>query len=115
MSKYGWVGMINKQQRNVILIGLGIILLMGLIPPWKCSLSAPDLPHVERPGKYGFLFYPPSPDNVAKQLFYVIDSSFLSVQMDINRLFVQWIAVTIAVVIAVILLKGNRGKQNDAI
>ena len=48
----------NKKQKKVVVIGLGIMLLMALIPPWKCIFKDRQLP-LERPGGYGILFAPP--------------------------------------------------------
>ena len=105
----------NKKQITVIKIGLGIILLMALIPPWKCTFSTPDLPRLERPGSYGVLFHPPSPDKVANEFKTMVMSkpSFWSVELDLTRLLIQLAVVAIVTAGIVLVLKDdNRRSQN---
>jgi hypothetical protein len=49
----------NKKQKTVFLVGVGLIVLIGLIPPWHYDVLEPG----QRPKKihagYGFLFCPP--------------------------------------------------------
>lgn len=104
----------NKKQRTIIIIGLGVILLMGLIPPWKCAFSVPRLAHLERPAGYGFIFYPPSPVGVARSGEFLEssikrDPSYWSVRLDITRLFIQWIVVAITVAGICLVLKEDEG------
>ncbi len=103
----------NKKQRTIIIIGLGIILLMGLIPPWKCAFSVARLPRLERPAGYGFIFYPPSPVKVAKSeefgSTFMGRPSYWSVQLDVKRLLIQWAVVIIAMAGIFLVFKENEG------
>lgn len=107
----------NKKQSTIIIIGLGIILLMGLIPPWKCAFSVARLSRLERPAGYGFIFYPPSPVKVAKSGEFgssasKSDPSYWSVRLDVTRLFIQWAVIAIAVAgICLVLKEDERGSQ----
>jgi hypothetical protein len=103
--------LMNKKQRTTIIIGVGIILLMGLIPPWKCTFSASGL-RLERPSGYGFIFYPPSPVQVVKSEGDIADPSYWSMRPDITRLFIQWVVVAIVVAgICLVLNEGERGTR----
>jgi len=106
----------NKKQRTIIIIGLGIILLMGVIPPWKCAFSLAHLSRLERPAGYGFIFYPPSPVTVAKSKEFLSDGdmrnpSFWSVRLDTTRLFIQWVVVAIAVAGLCLVLKEDERER----
>jgi hypothetical protein len=107
---------INKKQSTIIIIGLGIILLMGLIPPWKCAFSVAKLSHLERPAGYGFIFYPPSPVNFAKSGEFgtttMSNPSYWSVRLDFSRLFIQWAVIVIAVAGICLVLKENDEGSN---
>jgi len=114
--------LMNKKQKTTIIIGLGIILLMGLIPPWKCTFSIASggsqeipYPRVERPAGYGFIFYPPSPVRVTRSgnfSGFMMASSYWSVRLDITRLFIQWVVVAIAVAgICLFLKEDEKGSR----
>jgi hypothetical protein len=108
--------LMNKKQRIIIIIGVGIILLMGLIPPWKCAFSVPRLPHLERLAGYGFIFYPPSPVGVVRSGEFgesiISNPSYWSVRPDITRLFIQWVVVAIAVAgICLFLKEDEKGSR----
>ena len=104
----------NKKQKKVVVIGLGIMLLMALIPPWKCIFKDRQLP-LERPGGYGILFAPPPPD---KWLAAYVKSTSLtdtalknplywSVRLDATRLYIQWAVIFIAMAGIVLVLKDD--------
>jgi hypothetical protein len=77
----------NKKQRIVFLAGTGIIVLMGLIPPWYFHRTG-DYP--DSPGYYGFIFATP----------YEIGNA-----IDVTRLFIQWAVVAIATAAIMWVLK----------
>ena len=55
-------GDMNKKQKVVFLVGVGIIVVMGLIPPWHLEVLFDldqQIPLTVRLG-YGFLFSPPT-------------------------------------------------------
>lgn len=49
----------NRKQRTVILAGLGVILLMLLIPPWKRQAPAMQFAELNFPGRTLSLGYAP--------------------------------------------------------
>ena len=88
------------------LIAIGVVVLMGLVPPWhyvrENSVARRDIP-----GGYALVFYPPNPPRVAgkdpvedfflqnnekKGLPVQYDTSY-SVKIDLVRLGLQWLLV----------------------
>lgn len=76
----------NKKQKIVFLVGLGIIVLMGLIPPGLDSYS-------------GTRFY--------DLLLFGYGEG--SQTIDLTRLFLQWAVVVIATAGIIFILKDNNG------
>jgi hypothetical protein len=77
----------NKKQKIVFLVGLGIIVLMGLIPPWSDSYSGESF--------YDFLFSSPAFWRGGRPT------------IDFTRLFLQWAVVVIATAGIIFILKDN--------
>lgn len=72
----------GKPHKVTMLLGITIIVLMGLYPPWiyytpSHPLGAP----IETPAGYAFIFNPPSPERAGRMH---------GVSLDIKRLLVQW-------------------------
>jgi hypothetical protein len=88
-------------QKKIISIALIIIILVGVIPPWKQSLTTEKYQH-EKPLGYGFIFYPPRLSD---------DFYAYSVSIDFSRLFLQWVVV-ILVAGLLIFIKGRRINPN---
>lgn len=84
----------NKKQKIVFLVGLGIIVLMGLIPPW-CFYT----PISSIPGQYDIIF---SYDSYGNR----------GTNIDLTRLFIQWVVVVIATAGIMFILKNNNGRSN---
>jgi hypothetical protein len=89
-----WPGnSMNKKQRVVFLVGIGIIVLMGLIPPWyyHAVYSREQRLMFEIPATddYGLLFSPPSWDLTRKPIFDPVP------RIDFSRLLLQWAVVAI--------------------
>ena len=80
----------NKKQKIVFLVGLGIIILMGLFPPWYIYH-----PYGSRPGEYAFIFSGSS------------SSDGTGVYIDIVRLLIQWVVVAIATAGIMLVLKDD--------
>ncbi|MCX6811986.1 MAG: hypothetical protein NT039_04860 [Candidatus Berkelbacteria bacterium] len=49
----------SKKQKRVILGGAMLIVLMGLVPPWKYIRVLGEGNYTERPGGYGLIMVPP--------------------------------------------------------
>jgi len=75
----------NRTQKVISGIGVVLILLMSLIPPWKLT-STGDSYYREIPMGYYLIFSPPPPDAPLED-----DESVYSLVMDFTRLSVQWI------------------------
>jgi hypothetical protein len=84
----------NKSQKLALTIGAVIAILMGLFPPWAC-ISYFQFVGQSNPAGYSFILSPPSPET---------DKPFSGVELDINRLVIQWIMVAIAISAALALL-----------
>lgn len=94
----------NKKQKVVFLVGVGIIVIMGLIPPWyyHSVRSLDQRIAFEINGDYGSLFSPPSSD---LPRFNIRDTLVL---IDLSRLLVQWAVVAIATAGIVLVLQDKR-------
>ncbi len=77
---------VNKKQKIVFLVGLGIIVLMGLIPPWADS-GWDSL-------GYDFIF---------------THNPYYGRSIDLIPLFLQWVVVVITTAGIIFILKDNNG------
>jgi hypothetical protein len=84
----------NTIQRRIILVGLAVIVLMGLFPPWLLVYDA-EAGHSEQSTGYRFIVWP--------GLRQYRDSPFWTVQIDLPKLFVQWAVVVAATGFGVLL------------
>ena len=76
----------TREQRVAIVLGLVLLALLGLFPPWTDSLTAPMGYHQELPSGYRFLFSPPRP----------FDDRH-SITLDLKRLAVSWTVVLLLI------------------
>ncbi len=51
----------NRSQKRVAVLGLVLLALLGLFPPWTQSVTALTGFHKEVPLAYGFILSPPEP------------------------------------------------------
>jgi hypothetical protein len=113
----------NRKQKIVFLIGVGIIVLMGLMPPWYYhALYFRDYDSqfpgaATLPTGYGFLFYPPDPPHLMG--FFEYDEGMGDYKgvghqryqkssgpcIDLSRLLIQWAVVAIGTAAIVFVLK----------
>jgi len=77
----------NKMQKRIVVVGSLAVILMGLIPPWSYTFNYKSVQRT-KPAGYALIIAPPSPErkHVAA-----------GVELDIKRLFVQWVVVSIAI------------------
>jgi hypothetical protein len=88
----------NKKQKVVFLVGIGIIVIMGLVPPWYYQSRGP---YPSSPGGYGFILSTP---------YHIGDA------IDVTRLFIQWAMVAIATAVIMWAFKDdNREVQKVTI
>jgi hypothetical protein len=103
---------VNKKQKIVFLVGVGIIVLMGLIPPWyyHAVFSENQRTAFEFDGGYQFLF---SPD---LRVSYKFEKYFPPRErpcINLSRLLVQWAVVAIATAGIVLVFKDHNGKAQQ--
>ena len=93
---------LNGTQRKVILVGIAIVVLMGLFPPWKHTFRS-TMTNSEEPAGYSFIATPPN----RRQ------GGFMhGVEIDLSRLLIQ-LAVTIAAAgFGVLVTAKQRDKQS---
>jgi hypothetical protein len=117
--------MLNRAQKAVFLIGIIIILLLGLYPPWihVCSFDKGKTKE-ERASIYGPIFNPPAEpigkfkekniiqilnkdnnDAVMKMLIDFHETYRWNVFLDVPRLLIQWAMVIITVAGLCLVLK----------
>jgi hypothetical protein len=90
----------NRKQRVAIVLGLVLLALLGLFPPWTDSLTAPMGYHQELPSGYHFLFSTPRP----------FDDRH-SITLDLKRLTVSWTVVLLLTGVIVVLLHSSSSAQ----
>ena len=73
---------LSSAQKKVVAVGLVIIAIMGLFPPWRATIRH-DGSYRSRPCGYSFILISPGSA-----------SGFESVQIDFSRLILQWLVVT---------------------
>ena len=74
----------NPKQNKLLQIGLPVMVLMGLVPPWTATLHYQSI-HWQRSAGYSLIFEPPKAEGL------------YSVTIDFGRLLVQWAAVSFVI------------------
>jgi len=77
---------INKKQKKFVVIGVAVIILMGLFPPWTYTYNYKTA-YSKQPAGYGFILEPPKKKKQAMTY---------GIELDVTRLSVQWIIVLMA-------------------
>ena len=116
----------NMAQKAVILIGIAIILLLVLYPPWVHVTGEKGYPKMETASIYGPIFHPPKEPIIDKYIDGIVKDSRLNseakreviekffekyrwgVILDTPRLLVQWAMVIITVTGLCLVLKKSR-------
>jgi hypothetical protein len=86
--------MLNKTQKKILLIGIGLIVIMSLFPPWICE-------HYERDATGRFV--PSLLEKSASEYHFilarhleVLDQRLIYIyRLDYGRLFLQWLLVIV--------------------
>lgn len=92
----------NKKQRTILIVGIVVMILMGLFPPWTATYNYKSQ-HSQHPRGYAFIATPPH------FTLYPIGSS--GIVLDISRLSLQWIVVLLATGLGV-FLSGRSNRNN---
>lgn len=94
--------LLNKNQKIVLWVAIGIVVLMGLFPPWVCGTYTTPLDVLaqkptgntmfnESAAEYHFIFAPP-PQKGYRSVSSMVDVSHVY-RLDYGRLFIQWLMV----------------------
>ena len=78
----------NKKQKRILWIGITIVILMGLFPPYEHSMRGRE------------------------KVFYDFLLFTLSSELAVARLAVQWIIVSVLTASAIYSIKGSKEKTN---
>ena len=101
----------NRLQIIILLSGLGIVVLLFCIPPWKYIFYAPSQIHVEIPGPYALIFTPPEvPITEISRIdtgtyFHSLDRDKWSVKIDLQRMLLPVIPVAVLIIVLLLLFR----------
>jgi len=84
----------NPKQKKFVRLGVGVMVLMGFMPPWTITLHLGDI-DVHRPADYSFIFDPPKSVEIA------------SVNIDFGRLLIQWAVVGFVIGAGIFYYRGT--------
>lgn len=93
----------NNKQKVTMWIGVTVICLMGLFPPWLQIVDRQTI-YIEKPAGYAFILSPPEymqfyPDNDHPPDIDYLKNQYLTystvIKIDMNRLFIQWICISL--------------------
>ena len=85
----------NEKQKKILMIGIGVIVLMCLIPPWNVSVTYKSQ-KMSRPTGYSLIFTPPA-----------FKGKYAIVSIGFDRLFVQFIAAAFVTAGGIYYFKDN--------
>lgn len=93
----------NRKQIICLWVGIAIIVLMGIFPPWitKGTMSGGS---VQALPKYSFLLLPPYSDNKTGLSLH---------QIDINKLVIQWFMVALITGGLIVTFKNEKPKDEQ--
>jgi hypothetical protein len=98
-----WLNMtpqLNSQQLTAVKVGIALLVLMGIFPPWRHTFSMSlggDRFHSERPADYYAIFAPPKPPEDLIAIGWTTN-------IDFGRLVLQWVVVAVATFGGIFLL-----------
>ncbi len=94
----------NGKQKRVVLVGVFLVALAGLIPPWRVVYSGPLVDvHPRQASTYGFLLSPPTLTREREPY-----ADYLQVKLDLQRLAVEWATIGLVSFGLVIWLGGGK-------
>ena len=99
----------NPRQKLVVYLGLSLILLSGLFPPWIHTKSEINprgggAIYTEKASGYAFIFIPPDPEPDRRYW------AASGVRLDIARLVVQWSIISALAIALMIALRSVPGR-----
>ena len=115
---------INKKQKAVILLGTGVMVFIGLIPPWFHTVQQIGHPKEEQSSVYSPIYKPPRPKvyeymdsflankTVTTQTYKAFqENTNWGVRLDTERLLVQWAMVALVIVAFFLVLADKKPKN----
>ena len=84
----------NSKQKKILIVGIVIVLLIGIIPPWNYTYKTSSI-YIEKDAGYSFIMSPPPARGRH------------GIKIDISRLVIQWI-VTIAATTGGVMLTAKK-------
>ncbi len=92
------MNVLNKRQRNVLLVAIILIAATGVYPPWKGTHKTAEVSPVT---EYGWIFSPPTP---------FVREDYWSWEIETSRLIVEWATVLLVGCGLLLLLYGKRSE-----
>ena len=104
----------NSPQRTVIIIGVAVVLIMGLIPPWMAFVDS-EGGYLEFSLGYSPIFSPPVhlPSTTIPSISATFRGRPASVSLDVTRLAVQWITVCLVTIGLSLALRTTERKERE--
>ena len=85
----------NSRQKTALWIGIIIIVIMGIYPPWEYTFGKEYVPKITLPGGYWPIYGPPKPEGAGTEI-------------DFSRLLIQWIMVALVTGGTIVTLKDKK-------
>lgn len=104
-------GSMNRHQRVVVLIGLGLLTVASLFPPWSFVVHYPVGP-IPHPAGYSLIFIPPT---YAQSGYYAPDRELVEVRVDIRTLTIEWAAIALLCAAVVFLVAGRQPRDGGGV
>jgi hypothetical protein len=86
---------LNRLQARILIASAALFIAMGLFPPWTYTFDYQSA-HSEKPAGYSMIIVPPASEE---------DSPLYGVHLDMPRLMVQWLVLSVATAGAVLVAK----------
>jgi len=95
----------NKNQRNTLVAGFAVIVLMGIFPPWRGFVTTTKVSW-EQNARYSFLFAPPKKGLLDNG--YEPEFPYREPSINLPLLITQWGVVTASTGIAFLFLDNRK-------
>src|SRR5882762_8617016 len=100
-----------NSRTKIVLICAGLLItLSGLFPPWRERADIPYKLHFDKSLGYSFIWSPPSSTLVGAPQFSNF-SNATTIQVDLSRLFIEWIIVAAVTAVLFLFLRSQIHKR----
>lgn len=107
----------NKKQTLVLWIGVVLVGLLLIFPPWKFTLDIPYRLHLDKPGPYSLILNPPevpgTSSNNGGQRFNGYGRNLWVVRLDTNRMLVPVALIAIVTGALFVTLHSKVNKSTE--